>query len=111
MPSRKRFVKAYLDDADYDRVAAMAGQAGLSISKFVARVCLAQEIKSTVDQKAVLALLKSNADLGRLGGVIKYHLSTTPESGYSWRAELRATLKFIEASKREGSSKRNQESH
>ena len=41
MPTTKPHVKAYLSTEEYALVAAMASQAGLSISNFVRQVCLA----------------------------------------------------------------------
>ena len=67
-------VKAYLTPDEYKSVTDMAGQARLSISKFVRAACLGTEIKSSVNQEAVLALLKVNGDMGRLGGLLKLAL-------------------------------------
>jgi hypothetical protein len=49
----------------------MASQAKISVSKFVRQVCLGNEPKSKVDQEAVLALLRVNQDLSRLGNLFK----------------------------------------
>ncbi|XVK05868.1 conjugal transfer protein TraJ [Maridesulfovibrio sp. FT414] len=43
----------------------------LSVSEFLKRIALGHEIKSRTDQQARLDLLKTNADLGRLGGLLK----------------------------------------
>jgi len=75
MPSpNRKAVKTYLTPDEYGQVAAMADQAGLSISTFVKRVCLGQELRTKTDQQAVLALIKTNADPWRLGGLFKKHL-------------------------------------
>ena len=83
-----------------DEQAQVASQAGLSISKFVKSVVLAHEVRSIVDQQAVLALLHSKADLGRLGGVLKHHLSETGGTE-DWHDDLQRLLRQIEVSKRE----------
>ena len=57
---------------------AQAGRASLSISAFVRAVCLGHEIKSTVDQDAILTLARMNGDLGRLGGLLKMALPRGP---------------------------------
>ena len=100
MPTTKPHLKAYLSAEEYAQVAAMAARAGLSISNFVRQVCLAQEVRSLVDKEAVLALLKSKADLGRLGGLLKKHLSEIG-GGETWAEDLRWLLKTIEYSQRE----------
>ena len=75
MPSPDKItVKAYLTPEEYKALTALAGQARLSISKFVRAACLGVEIKSAVNQEAVLAMLKVNGDLGRLGGLLKMAL-------------------------------------
>jgi hypothetical protein len=100
MPTSKPHVKAYLSPEEYSQVATMAGRAGISISNFVRQVCLAQEVRSLVDKEAVLALLKTKADLGRFGGLLKKHLSETG-GGEAWTADLRLLLRTIEYSQRE----------
>ena len=75
MPSKKPHLKAYVSPEEYDQVAAQAGRASLSISAFVKAVCLGHEIKSTVDQDAILTLARMNGDLGRLGGLLKMALA------------------------------------
>ena len=100
MPTKKPFVKAYLSEEERARIASQARKAGLSISKFVREVCLCQEVKSIVDQQAVLALIQSKADLGRLGGLLKQHLSN-PGAGESRHEDLRQLLKRIEVGQRE----------
>lgn len=60
---------------EFNQVVALSNRAGLSMSEFIRRVCLGQVIESKVDSKAVLDLLKVNADLGRLGGLLKLWLT------------------------------------
>jgi hypothetical protein len=58
-----------------------------------------QEIRSKTDQQAVLAILKANADLGRLGGLFKKAIF---DGGAKMMAfELRQTLRQIETSQAE----------
>ena len=97
MPSpNRKAVKTYLTADEYGQVAAMAGQAGLSVSTFVKRVCLGQELRTKTDQQAVLALLKANADLGRLGGLLKKTLSEGTSKALAF--ECRGVLRQIEKS-------------
>jgi len=67
----KNVLKAYLTPAEYESIKAKAGQARLSVSKFVQTVCLGFEPKSKTDHKAILAMLEVNRDLSRLGNLLK----------------------------------------
>ena len=74
MPSLgKKVLHAYLTPEEYDQVKAMA------------------------DQEAVRALLKANADLGRLGGLFKMAI-TEGRIRDMQHAEFRQTLRRIEKS-------------
>lgn len=100
MPKQKPYLTVYLTEDERAHISRLAGQANLSVSRFVKSVCLAQEVRSIVDQQAVLALLQSKADLGRLGGLLKLHLADTG-AGQDWHEELRRLLKRIEAAHRD----------
>lgn len=97
-PTRKT-VKTYLTPEEYDRVTAMAVQAGLSVSTFMKRVCLGQEVRSKEDQQVVISLHKANADLGRLGGLFKLALSSGQSGALTF--ECRGLLRQIEKSQAE----------
>lgn len=100
MPSpNKKVLKTYLTPEEHEQVAAMAKQAGISLSTFAKRVCLGQELRSRTDQETVMALLKANADLGRLGGLFKMGLSDG--SAGRMAAEFRYILRRIEKSQAE----------
>jgi hypothetical protein len=43
------------------------------------RLGLAMPLQSTIDQRAILDLVKINADLGRFGGLIKMWLTTNAD--------------------------------
>lgn len=72
---RKTILRAYITKTEYGEIAASSAKAGLSLSEFVRRVCLGNRIISLEDQQARRELLKVNADLGRLGGLLKQTLS------------------------------------
>lgn len=55
-------------------IASSASRAGLSVSRFVRLVCLGMAIPSREDAQARRELLKVNADLARLGGLLKIAL-------------------------------------
>ena len=52
-----------------------AASARLSIAEYLRRVGLGFQIQSTIDQDSILQLSKINADLGRLGGLLKLWLT------------------------------------
>lgn len=87
-------LKSYLTPDEYQHVNEQAKQAKLSVSTFVKKVCLAQDVRSKIDQEALLALVKATADLGRLGGLLKKGLSDYPDL-----KKLRELLHSIEQTK------------
>ena len=101
MPSpNRKTVKTYLTSEEYAQLSSLAHQTGLSKSTFIKRVCLGIELRSKIDQQAVLNLLKANADLGRLGGLLKFALTGKGSDG-PMSYEFRQTLHKIEASQAE----------
>jgi hypothetical protein len=53
----------------------------LSASSYLRWLGLALPVEPTIDQRAILDLVKINADLGRLGGLIKMWLISNAEDG------------------------------
>ena len=76
MPKRKpaQAMKVYLKPEEYQAITDKAEQTGLSMSTFARRICLGYEVKSVVDQRAVLELIRVKAEIGRLGGLLKFSL-------------------------------------
>ena len=93
----RKTLKSYLTSKEYQQVTESAAKASLPISKFCKRVCLAQDVRSTVEHQAVLELAKANADMGRLGGLFKMFLSEGKAGQYA--DELRSVLRSIEDTK------------
>jgi len=56
-------------------IKANAARAGLSIAEYLRRLGLGYQLTTTIDQQSILELSKINADLGRLGGLLKLWLS------------------------------------
>ncbi len=52
-----------------------AAQAGLSIAMYLRRIGLGYDVQSTVDKDSIIELSKINADMGRLGGLLKLWLT------------------------------------
>ncbi|WP_243545470.1 plasmid mobilization protein [Pseudodesulfovibrio tunisiensis] len=94
MPSRKTAMKVYVSDEEHQRIIDKAGLCGLSVSTFAKRVCLGYQIRSREDRQARRDLLTVNADLGRLGGLLKMWLTNEDEHEFDvrellWRIEDR----------------------
>ena len=85
-------------DADPVNSSQAAGHS-MSASRYLRALGLALPIQSTVDQRAVLELVKINADLGRLGGLIKMWLTSNESfqsaSGQAMQRKLDNTLNEI----------------
>lgn len=74
-----------------------AGKAGLSIAEYLRRLGLGFPVKSKIDEQNILELVKINADLGRLGGLLKLWLGNDKRtSGFNIET-IRTLLKKIES--------------
>lgn len=73
-PKRTEQIKAYVTPQEFTLIMESSERAGLSMSEFARRVCLGFRVESREDQQARRELLKVNADLGRLGGLLKQAL-------------------------------------
>lgn len=97
MPSKKLRITVYLTPEEHAEIAASAARAGISLSKFAKLVCTGVSVPSLEHKQAVLNILKTRADLGRLGGLLKQALS----EGIGPEHDLRRLLREIEAGQRE----------
>ena len=93
MPSKKQRITVYLTPDEHARIAASAARAGLSLSTFAKRICIGLDVPSLEYKQAVLDILKTRADRGRLGGLLKQALA----EGKGPEHELRRLLREIEA--------------
>lgn len=71
---RKVVIRSRVTRQEHEEIVASSKRAALSLSEYVRRVCLGNRIPSREDQQARRELLKINADLGRLGGLLKQAL-------------------------------------
>ena len=100
---RSEQVKSYVTPEEFVVIMESSNRAGLSMSEFVRRVCLGFRVESREDQQARRELLKVNADLGRLGGLLKQTLASGhKEQIYGLlhkidqaQAELKAKIKAL----------------
>ena len=72
---RNRPLKVFVSERDRAGIETRAAATGLSVSAYLRNLGLGFQPHSTLDQAAILALIKVNADQGRLGGLFKLWLS------------------------------------
>ena len=103
MPARKgeesrdrhRHLKVVVSERERAEIETRAAATGLSVSAYLRNLGLGFQPHSTLDQEAILALLKVNADQGRLGGLFKLWLSGQSAPSAE-TAEIRKLLAAIE---------------
>ncbi|SET46531.1 hypothetical protein SAMN05216326_1293 [Nitrosomonas marina] len=76
-------------------IKAKASEAGLTIAEYLRNLGLGYTIPSIIDNRQVDVLLKINADLGRLGGLIKLWLTNDKRTKYIGKSQLHMTLDTI----------------
>jgi hypothetical protein len=93
-------LKVYCLPIEREKIKANASAVGLPVSSYLLNVGIGYEIKSTLDSKLVGDLVKVNADLGRLGGLLKLWLTDDRKLASGGRnlteGAVRALLKRIE---------------
>ena len=72
---RNRPLRVFVSERERAEIETRAAATGLSVSAYLRNLGLGFQPHSTLDQEAILALLKVNADQGRLGGMFKLWLS------------------------------------
>ena len=72
---RNRPLKVLVSGRERAEIETRAAATGLSVSAYLRNLGLGFQPHSTLDHEAILALLKVNADQGRLGGLFKLWLS------------------------------------
>ena len=71
-------IRVLADEAEHAMIKAGAEATGLSMSAFLRHVGVGYPVRSIVDLRQVAELVKINADLGRLGGLLKLWLAGDP---------------------------------
>lgn len=76
-PSRKhvRRIRIPVHPDEEQIIKANAAKAGLTTAVYLRRLALGYEIHGVIDKQHIIELSKINADLGRLGGLLKMWLS------------------------------------
>lgn len=88
----KKPVRSYLTADEHERLNQMAQKAGISVSRFMRDASLGYQFRSFEHEEFKLELLKTRADLGRLGGLLKMALSVPDGFSTGEQAQLRALL-------------------
>jgi hypothetical protein len=92
---RNRHLKVVVSARERADIETRAAATGLSVSAYLRNLGLGFQPHSTLDHAAMLALLKVNADQGRLGGLFKLWLSGQSAPSAE-TAEIRKLLAAIE---------------
>lgn len=100
MPSerreRQRTLRVVVSASERAGIEQRAAAARLSVSCYLRTLGLGYEPKSTLDQQAIVELVKVHADQGRLGGLLKLWLVEKPGQGVP-AFDVRSLLREIEA--------------
>jgi hypothetical protein len=96
---RNRHLKVVVSKRERAEIETRAAAVGLSVSAYLRNLGLGFQPHSTLDQGAILALLKVNADQGRLGGLLKLWLSGG-QTGAAPATEIRRLLLDIESAQK-----------
>lgn len=72
-----------------------AAKAGLTTAEYLRRLGLGYQIRGLIDKQHILELSKINADLGRLGGLLKLWLTQDELVAHFDIRTIRALLKRI----------------
>lgn len=73
-----------------------AASAGLSIAGYLRNLSLGYSVKSRIDEQHIMELVKINADLGRLGGLLKMWLANDRRAAHFKPDMIKVLLQKIE---------------
>ena len=96
--TRKEFraVKVYFTADEREEIGTKAKAADMSLSQYLARVGLGFELRPPADREQAQELARINADLGRLGGLLKLWLTDDARTAQVGASTIRAALARIE---------------
>jgi hypothetical protein len=98
---RKQHLRVPVSKKEKAAIEANAKQAGISVAKYLREVGMGYEIKGIMDYQAVRELIRVNADLGRLGGLLKMWLSDDKRVAEFTPFTIEVLLKKIEETREE----------
>ncbi|MFS2024880.1 conjugal transfer transcriptional regulator TraJ [Massilia sp. CT11-137] len=94
-------VKVYCLPEERTQLQASASAARKSLSTYLLNVGLGYPVRNILDQRCVEDLLRVNADMGRLGGLLKLWLTNDERTAAFSESTIRALLAKIEATQDE----------
>lgn len=71
MPTKKKTLKSYVTQDEYNEISSNAERTRLTLSTYIRKACLGCPLPTFERQKAVRELSVVAGDLGRLGGLLK----------------------------------------
>jgi hypothetical protein len=94
-------VKVYCLPEERAQLQGNAAAAGMSVSSYLVNVCLGYRVQGIDDRRHVEDLIRVNADLGRLGGLLKLWLNNDERTAVVGESRIRAVLGNIQATQDE----------
>jgi hypothetical protein len=94
-------IKVYCLSEEKAQIQENAEASGLSVASFIRKVAMGYQVESIVDIKQVIELSRVNADLGRLGGLLKLWLANDPRTIDFSPTLIKALLAKIESTRQE----------
>ena len=105
---RDHCLKVYVNEDDREHIVHLAKEAGLSISSYLARCGNRRKVTSHIDRQSISHLMKINADLARLGNLMKFTMTelsdetgevaqSLTDEAYSTLGQIRETQSALKA--------------
>ncbi len=96
-PTRKngRHLRVPVLPSEEHQIKINAANAGLSIAEYLRRVSLGYPLHSVIDKEHIIQLSKINADIGRLGGLLKLWLFQDKRVAHFDHATVKTLLNKI----------------
>ncbi|HGX5022134.1 TPA: conjugal transfer transcriptional regulator TraJ [Escherichia coli] len=94
-------IKVYCLPDEKAQIQENAEASGLSVASFIRKVAMGYQVESMVDIEQVVELSRVNADLGRLGGLLKLWLANDPRTVDFSSSLIKTLLAKIESTRQE----------
>lgn len=98
---RRHHLRVPVFPEEQTEIESRAGQAGMSVARYLREVGQGYQIKGVVDYEQVRELARINGDLGRLGGLLKLWLTDDGRTARFGDATIRRLLERIEGTQDE----------
>lgn len=94
-------IKVYCLPDEKAQIQENAEASGLSVASFIRKVAMGYQVESMVDIEQVVELSRVNADLGRLGELLKLWLANDPRTVDFSPSLIKTLLAKIESTRQE----------